>query len=228
MKEGVAQNLTELHGQIAEVCQKYNRDMDDIIIVGVTKSHPASVIRTAVACGIHNIGESRLQEAEPKIRELGRIARFHMVGHLQTNKVKAAVRLFDVIQSVDSLRLAVEINQRAAEIDRVIECYIEVNTSGERQKYGVTPDDTQDLLRRIQELPNIRLTGLMTIGPLTPDEDEIRAAFALARRLFDEGRTAIGGHFDTLSMGMSDDFRLAIAAGSTMIRIGTGIFGPRI
>jgi pyridoxal phosphate enzyme (YggS family) len=228
MKEGITQNLTELHGQIADACEEYDRDMDDVIIVGITKSHPASTISTAVACGIHNIGESRIQEAEPKIRELGQIARFHLVGHLQTNKVKKAVELFDVIQSVDSSRLAAEINQRAAEIDRVIECYVEVNTSGEKQKSGVKPGETEDLLKRTQELPNIHLAGLMTVGPLTDSEDDIRAAFALARELYEKGRQLVGDDFDTLSMGMSNDFPLAIAEGSTMIRIGTRIFGPRL
>ena len=227
MKEGITNNLTDLHGRIADACEEHDRDMDDITIVGITKTHSASVIKTAVACGIHNIGESRIQEAEPKIRELGQIARFHMVGHLQSNKVRKAVELFDVIQSVDSAKLAAEINHRAAEIDRIIECCVEVNTSGEAQKYGVKPDETVDLLKLITDLPNIHLAGLMTVGPLTENEDEIRTAFALCRELFQKGCQIAGEEFDTLSMGMSDDFPLAIAEGSTMIRIGTGIFGPR-
>ena len=227
MKDVILQNLTEFHGRIADACEEYDRDMDDITIVAVTKTHPANIIRTVVACGIHNIGESRIQEAEEKLIEVGPIARFHMVGHLQSNKVRKAVQLFDMIQSVDTLKLAGEINERAAEENRIIECLIQVNSSGEEQKYGVAPSDTLDLVQRILDLPNVQPAGLMTIGPLTDDEANIRAAFALTRELYDEGREMAGNQFDTLSMGMSDDFALAIAEGSTMIRVGTVLFGPR-
>ncbi len=227
MKETISDNLRQLHGRIVEACEEYNRDADDITIIAITKTHPAAAMKMAVAAGIHNIGESRIQEAEPKIKEVGQIGRFHMIGHLQTNKVKKAVEYFDVIQSVDSYKLADEINRRAEEIDRVMECYIEVNCSGEEQKYGVHPDTVPELINRILNLDNINLTGLMTVGPLTDDPDDIRKAFRKCQELFKAGRDIIGDDFDTLSMGMSDDFPLAIAEGSTMIRIGTGIFGPR-
>ena len=227
MKEELSDNLRELRGRIVEACERYNRDADDITLVAITKTHPAVAIKRAVAAGIHNIGESRIQEAEPKIMEVGQIARFHMVGHLQTNKAKKAVQLFDVIQSVDSYKLAEEISRRAAEIDRAIECYIEVNCSGEDQKYGAVPGDAVTLIKRVMNLDNIKLTGLMTVGPLTDDPELIRRTFHMCQELFKEGRDLIGDEFDTLSMGMTDDFELAIAEGSTMIRIGTGIFGPR-
>ncbi len=227
MKEEIADNLRELRGRIVEACEEYNRDANDITIVAITKSHPAASIKMAVAAGIRNIGENRVQEAEPKINEVGRIARFHMVGHLQTNKVKKAVQLFDVIQSVDSYRLAEEINRHARDIDRVIECYIEVNASGEIQKYGVPPEKTLELIKRVNNLENINLTGLMTVGPLTDDRDEIRRIFKICHNLFKKGRDIVGSKFDTLSMGMTDDFELGVAEGATMIRIGTGIFGPR-
>ena len=196
-------------------------------MVAVTKTHPAATIMTAIAGGLHNIGESRLQDAEPKLLEVGHIARFHMVGHLQSNKAKKAVELFDVIQSVDSLKLATEINHHAEAIDRTIECYVQVNCSGESQKSGVAPEECLKLLKQINELPAISLTGLMTIGPLTEDTDEIRQAFRRCNELFKQGRDLIGSDFDTLSMGMSDDFELAIAEGSTMIRVGTLLFGER-
>jgi len=226
MKEEISDNLRSIHGRIVEACDEYDRDADDITIVAITKTHPAAAIKMAVAAGIHNIGESRLQEAEPKITEVGQIARFHMVGHLQTNKVKKAVQLFDVIQSVDSYKLAEEINRRAAEIDRVIECYVEINCSGEEQKYGAAPGETVELIKQVNNLDNINLTGLMTVGPLAEDREQIRQSFSMCQELFKEGREIIGDEFDTLSMGMTDDFELAIAEGSTMIRIGTGIFGP--
>jgi pyridoxal phosphate enzyme (YggS family) len=180
-----------------------------------------------VAIGLFDIGESKVQEAEQKITELGHIARFHLVGHLQSNKVKKAVQLFDVIQSVDSLALAQEISRRAGELDRVIECYIEVNSSGETQKYGIAPERTLELVREVNALPNIKLSGLMTVGPLSEDEDAIRDAFKTVHELFHQAQKIAGDQFDVLSMGMSDDFRWAIAEGSTMIRIGTGIFGSR-
>jgi pyridoxal phosphate enzyme (YggS family) len=227
MKNIISRNLTQLRGRIAEACEQYDRDADDITIVAVTKTHPLLVIRTAVAAGIHEIGESRVQEAEPKIMEVGPIARFHLVGHLQTNKAKKAVRLFDVIQSIDSFKLATEINRQVGLIEKTVECYIEVNCSGESQKFGVAADECLDLIRQVNALDNIKLTGLMTIGPLTDDRDAIRRAFQLCREQFLKAREIVGNQFDTLSMGMSDDFPLAIAEGSTMIRIGTALFGPR-
>jgi pyridoxal phosphate enzyme (YggS family) len=227
MKEVISDNLRELRGRIAQACEEYERDTDDITIVAVSKSHPPEAIQRVVATGIRDIGESKIQEAEPKIETLGRIARFHMVGHLQTNKVKKAVELFDVIQSVDSFKLAEEINRRAGEREWSMECYLEVNSSGESQKYGVAPDDTIALVEKVRHLSNIQLTGLMTVGPLTDDEDAVRRAFARCHDLYRQARDMVGNDFDTLSMGMSHDFQLAIAEKSTMIRIGTAIFGPR-
>ncbi len=227
MKEVISHNLMELRGRIADACELYDRDADDISIVAVTKTHPASIIKTAVAVGVHEIGENKVQEAEPKITEVGSIARFHMIGHLQTNKAKKAVQLFDVIQSVDSFKLASEINRHAGLIHRTIECYIEVNSSGEGQKFGVAPQECLDLVRKVKELENIKLSGLMTIGPFTDDEEAIRRSFRLCRGLFEKARELVGDDFDTLSMGMSSDFPLAIAEGATMVRIGAALFGPR-
>ena len=227
MKEEISNNIRDLHGRIAEACQAHDRDADEITIVAITKTHPAFAIKRVVAAGIYNVGESRVQEAESKIAEIGHLARYHLVGHLQTNKAKKAVQLFDVIQSVDSFRLAEEINRRAGELERTIECFIEINASREEQKYGVTPEETLELTRQVMTMENIDLTGLMTVGPLTDDEDRVREAFRTCRELFVQARDLVGDDFDTLSMGMSDDFPLAIAEGSTMIRIGTGIFGPR-
>lgn len=227
MKESISKNSIEVNGRIIEACEKYDRDADDITIIAVTKTHPASLIRMAVASGFHNIGESRIQEAEPKIKEIGSIARFHLIGHLQSNKAKKAVELFDVIQSVDSLKLAEEISKRAAEIDRTLECYLQVNCSGEEQKYGCDPGETLTLAEQINTLDNINLTGLMTIGPFVEDEETIRAAYSKCYQLYCQCRDKFGDEFDTLSMGMSGDLELAIAEGSTMIRLGTALFGPR-
>lgn len=227
MKAELSKNIVELHGRLLAACEEYDRDVDDITVVAITKTHPPGVIRSAVAAGLHNIGESRVQEFQAKFDEIGRIARFHMVGHLQTNKVKKAVQLFDVIQSVDSLKLAEEINKEAAAEDFTIECLIEVNCSGEEQKFGVNPDGCLDLVRQVHAMDNIDLIGLMTIGPNTDDQEAVRAAFAQCNELFKQGRDIVGDEFDTLSMGMSEDFPLAVAEGSTMIRVGSALFGPR-
>ncbi len=227
MKTDLAVNLRQLHQRIADACAEAGREADEITIIAVTKGHPAGIVQAAVAAGLRNIGENRVQEAQEKIVALGQIARWHMIGHLQTNKAKKAVELFDVIQSIDSLRLAQEINKRADELERVIEGYIEVNSSGELQKSGASPADTVDLIKAVHGMKNIKLTGLMTVGPLSDNPDTIRRAFVLCRGLFKKGREIVGDEFDTLSMGMSDDFELAIAEGSTMIRVGTAIFGMR-
>lgn len=227
MKHTISDNLRELRGRIAEACEEFDRDADEITIVAVTKTFPPDIIKKAVAAGLYDIGESKVQEAELKITEVGHIARYHLIGHLQSNKIKKAVQLFDVIQSVDSFELAKEISRRAGENEREMECYIEVNSSGETQKYGISPDRTLDLVKRVIELPHIKLSGLMTVGPLTDDQDAVRDAFRSVHELFHEAQEFAGEQFDVLSMGMSDDFPLAIAEGSTMIRVGTGIFGPR-
>ena len=227
MKHTISDNLRELRGRIAEACEEFDRDADEITIVAVTKTFPADIIKKSVSAGLYDIGESKIQEAELKINAVGHIARYHLIGHLQSNKIKKAVQLFDVIQSVDSLELAKEISRRAGEAERVMECYIEVNSSGEPQKYGIAPDRTLELVKHVIELPHIKLSGLMTVGPLSDDQDAVRDAFRSVHETFHLAQEIGGEQFDVLSMGMSDDFQLAIAEGSTMIRVGTGIFGPR-
>jgi PLP dependent protein len=227
MQNDLVENLSDIRAQIAETCRACHRQPGEIAILAVTKTFPADRIRDAVEAGLTDIGESRVQEAESKFAELGHLGEYHLIGHLQSNKVKKAVQLFDVIQSVDSLPLAQEISRRAGELGRTIDCLIEVNSSGEEQKFGVSPDHILELLRDMQVLPSIRVTGLMTVGPLTEDDDLVRAAFHMMRRLFEQGRELAGEPFRILSMGMSSDFQLAIEEGSTMIRIGTGLFGSR-
>jgi pyridoxal phosphate enzyme (YggS family) len=227
MQTVIEDNLRDLRAGIAHACARCGRKSDEITIVAVTKTHPADVVKLAIAAGLTDVGESRIQEAEPKITEVGPIARFHMIGHLQSNKVKKAVQLFDMIESVDSLSIAEEISRRAGEIGKVVECLIEIHSTGEIQKSGVDPELAGELIGKVKSLPNIKLTGLMTVGPLTDDEIIIRKAFGLCRRIFEHGREMVGDQFRVLSMGMSDDYSLAILEGATMIRIGTGLFGPR-
>jgi pyridoxal phosphate enzyme (YggS family) len=225
--EYIKENLQIVTNKMARAAEKSGRDVIDITLVAVSKTHPAEAIRAAVESGVTDIGESRIQEAIPKIELLGGIARWHMIGHLQTNKVKRAVSVFDMIQSVDSLNLAREIDRRAGEEGKRIDCFLEVKSSGEESKFGFGTDELIDLLGEISSLENINLCGLMTIGPLVDDENLIRKAFRLTRELFLKGREVVGESFTTLSMGMSDDFEMAIEEGSTMVRVGRAIFGQR-
>nr|MBN2276215.1 YggS family pyridoxal phosphate-dependent enzyme [candidate division Zixibacteria bacterium] len=227
MYESIEENLKSVRGRIADAAGKAGRDQDEITLVAVSKTHPAEAIRAAVEYGVTCLGEAQIREAEPKIEQLGRLARWHMIGHLQTNKVKKAVALFDLIESVDSWRLAAEIDRRAAQAGRKIDCLLEVNISGEPSKTGIDPEETTDLVAKMSVFDHLNLIGLMTIGPLTEDMKQIRGAFRRTKELFEHCRRQAGTNFRVLSMGMSDDFEIAIEEGATMVRIGTAIFGRR-
>jgi hypothetical protein len=212
-------------------------------LLAVTKGLPTATVADALALGLSEIGESRVQEAEKKVRELGaqaeggfpignsptERARWHLVGHLQTNKAKKAVELFDEIHSVDSKALAEELARRAAAAGRSPRCYVEVNTSGEPSKHGVPPEDAGDLMRCIRALDPLRLEGLMTIGPLHGGPEGARASFRALARIRDEARAeGTLGESAGLSMGMSDDFEIAIEEGATIVRVGSALFGGRL
>jgi len=178
--------------------------------------------------GAGELGESRIQEAEPKIALVGPGPRWHLIGHLQTNKAKRAALLFDEIHSVDSERLADEIGRRAAEAGRVLAAYVEVNTSGDPGKHGVAPDAAAGLIERVAGIRSLRLSGLMTIGPLEGEEAGARNSFRALRRLRDEAVARGTLPPDAgLSMGMTDDFEIAIEEGATIVRVGSALFGPR-
>jgi hypothetical protein len=224
----VAQNILLVKERIAAACQRAGRRPEEVTLVAVTKTVHASIIRQALDAGIRIIGENRVQEAGSKFAEIGAAAEWHLVGHLQTNKVKPALSIFSAIQSVDSLRLAQEIQRHAEAARRAVEVYLEINTSGEPSKFGVTPSDAHDLARQIVSLPNLRLTGLMTIGALTTDAVRLRGCFRMLREKRDEIAGALPNvELRNLSMGMTDDFEIAIEEGSTMVRIGRAIFGER-
>ena len=187
-------------------------------ILAVTKNVELPQIIEAIEAGITDIGENRVQEAKrkfPEIKNKYPNVKYHMIGHLQKNKVKEALELFDVIQSVDSLELAEEINKRAR---KPVDIFIEVNTSGEESKYGVDPEKAVELVRSASNLKNLKINGLMTIGPLTDDKEKVRSCFKLLRELKEKAGVKL------LSMGMSDDYPLAIEEGSDIIRIGRTIF----
>jgi PLP dependent protein len=228
-----AERLARIRGRMEAALDRSGREPGSVRLLAVTKGFPAATIREALALGLSEIAENRVQEAERKLGELrrespGASARWHLVGHLQSNKAKKAVELFDEIHSVDSAELAEELARRAAAAGRAPNCYVEVNTSGDASKYGVAPEGARDLLRRVRALDPLRLEGLMTIGPLHGGPEGARASFRMLARIRDEAREeGIFGGPGGLSMGMSDDFEIAIEEGATIVRIGTALFGER-
>lgn len=223
----IAENLRKVEERMAKAAIRAGRKPEEVALVAATKDRTAEEVEEAISAGVKIVGENRVQEAEAKFPQIHLPFQRHMIGHLQRNKVKKALLLFDVIQSVDSLRLGEEISKRALQMGKVVEVLVEVNTSGEATKFGVEPEGALDLVGALSELEGISVRGLMTVGPLSEDVAEVRRAFSLLRRLRDEMKRELGLSLPVLSMGMSGDFEVAIEEGSTMVRIGTAIFGPR-
>ncbi len=200
---------------------------DKIILVAVTKNHGVEVMREAIDAGATDIGENRVQEAAEKFQSLDRAVTRHLIGHLQTNKAKAAVKLFDLIQSVDSEHLAAAIDKAATAIGKVQDVLIQVNAAREPQKSGVLLEDLDALIKFVDAAKNLRLRGLMMIAPNFPDAEDCRPLFRQMRKLFDELKTS-RQDFDFLSMGMTHDYKIAVEEGANVVRVGTAIFGERI
>jgi len=213
--------------RISAAAGRAGKRIEDVTLVAVSKGVDIDDIAAAVAAGITDFGESRVQEAEPKAARLPHL-RWHMLGHLQRNKVRQAVRLFSVIQSVDSERLAAELSAHAT-AQHSIDILLQVNVTGESQKSGIDPRDAPAILREIAGMPGLRVVGLMTIAPQSDDPETVRPVFRRLRELRDEVRTSgiVGREFVHLSMGMTDDFEVAIEEGATMVRVGRAIFGER-
>jgi pyridoxal phosphate enzyme (YggS family) len=228
----IKDNIARVREKIYLACKKVSGSVDEITIVAVTKGVVKDKIIEAIDCGIRHIGENRIQEASDKYLQLKELSkksgvRWHMVGHLQTNKVKKALEMFDMIQSVDSLRLAEMISSEAQKYNKNVEILLEVNTSGEASKFGLEMDKVWELLPKISELKNIQVLGLMTIGPLTTDENKIRQSFSSLRKLKEQiakSSSFSNVKMNYLSMGMTDDFQIAIEEGSNMLRLGRAIF----
>ncbi|HID55231.1 TPA: YggS family pyridoxal phosphate-dependent enzyme [Candidatus Poribacteria bacterium] len=225
----VRDNVERVKERIEKAAIRAGRDPSQIRIVAVSKTFPVERILEAIEAGITDIGENRVQEAEPKIAQIGNRIKWHMVGHLQRNKVKKALGMFDLIQSVDSLRLLDEMEKRAARMGRMIDVLIQVNTSGEETKYGLKPDEVMSFMEVVSQKEHIRVLGLMTIGPLVDDPEKARPSFVMLRRIKEEIEAAKIPKVEMryLSMGMTDDFEIAIEEGSNMVRIGRAIFGER-
>ncbi|HEY0593248.1 MAG TPA: YggS family pyridoxal phosphate-dependent enzyme [Thermoanaerobaculia bacterium] len=221
----LAVSLREIDGRIGRACARAGRGREEITLVAVTKTHGPALVRAAIAAGIGDIGENRVQEARGKIAEVGARARWHLIGHLQSNKANEAARLFDVVQSVDSEELAAKLGRAAAAEGKTIDVFVQVNVGGEQQKSGVEPDEAAALVRAVDATPSLRLRGLMTVPPFLAPE-EVRPYFQELRALRDRLRASCENCRE-LSMGMSDDFEVAIEEGATMIRLGRALFGER-
>jgi pyridoxal phosphate enzyme (YggS family) len=214
-------NIREVQRRIAQACERSRRSADEITLVAVTKGVEVPAIRAAFEYGIRDFGENRVQEAEGKIAQLADLkpdVTWHMVGHLQGNKAKTAVELFDIIHSVDSVRLAEILNRR---VEKLLPVLLEVNVSGEATKGGFSMVETEAAVKAIKQLPNLKVLGLMTVAPFVADPEAVRPVFRKLREL----RDSLG--LEHLSMGMTDDFEVAIEEGATMLRIGRAIFGDR-
>jgi pyridoxal phosphate enzyme (YggS family) len=218
----------------AEAALRANRDPDTIQIMAVSKTMPMETILEARNAGITLFGENRVQEALRKFGDhtsdfFDTGAKLHLIGHLQTNKARKALELFDMIQSVDRERLAQVLSRIADESDRIIPVLIEVNTSGEESKFGVEPEQALELTKQVASYPNLKVQGFMTVGAWLPDPEQVRPEFRLLRETRDriEAESIPNVSTEILSMGMTNDFEVAIEEGSTMVRIGTAIFGPR-
>jgi pyridoxal phosphate enzyme (YggS family) len=227
MAADIAKNLAAIHERIAAACARAGRDPGSVTLVAVSKGHPPEAISAAAAAGQNVFGESKVQEAKAKIPLCPGKLRWHMIGHLQSNKSRDAVHFFEIIESVDSLSLATEINKFADKSAKTMPLLLEVNVAGESSKFGYNPATLLDELLRLNELPKIEIHGLMTMAPWTQQTEKVRPFFRRLRELKEQCEQQWGAPLPHLSMGMSGDFEVAIEEGATIVRIGTALFGPR-
>jgi len=223
----IAESLDRVREQIASAAAKSGRSTDDVELVAITKTHPAEKVREAIEAGQTLFGESRVQEAHAKIPELSSNLRWHFVGHLQKNKVRQALPLFEMIHSVDSLALAQDINRIAEEEGSFPRVLLEVNVAGEGSKFGFAPDDLREQMEALLGLSRLSIEGLMCIPPLAVEEEDSREFFVQVRELRDSLQKEFNMKLPQLSMGMTQDFPIGIDEGATLVRVGTAIFGER-
>ncbi len=223
----IAENVITIRERIVSASRRAGRHPEEITVIAVAKTFGADMVSEVLNAGVVDIGENYTQELHRKREKLtDERIRWHFIGHLQRNKVKELTSWIHLIHSIDSKRLAEEISHQAARIGRTVDILVEVNTSGEQTKFGLRPEETPAFVRELKDLPNIHIAGLMTIGPFLPNPEDSRPAFRTLRQLRDRLQdNAI--HIPHLSMGMSNDFEVAVEEGATLVRIGTAIFGKR-
>jgi pyridoxal phosphate enzyme (YggS family) len=223
----IEQNLQGIRQRIETACQRAGRDPSEVTLLAVTKGQPPDAVSEAAALGLTLFGENKVQEAKAKIPLCSSKLHWHMIGHLQSNKCRDAVHFFEMIQSIDSLALAEEVDRRAEQAAKRVPILLEVNAVGEASKFGYRPDALLRDLGALNDLRRLEIQGLMTVPPWTPDPEKVRPVFRLMRELKQNCENALGAPLAHLSMGMSGDFQVAIEEGATIVRIGTALFGPR-
>jgi hypothetical protein len=223
----LAENLEKIQQRIRAACDRCDREPNSVTLLAVTKSQPPETVRAAADLGLTLFGENKVQEAKAKIPLCPGRLRWHFIGHLQSNKCRDAVELFEMVQSVDSLSLAQEISKRADQAAKTMPVLLEVNVAGETSKFGYQPEQLRAELGKINALPRIEIHGLMTVPPWSAEPEKTRPHFRRLRELKLECEQILGAPLPHLSMGMSGDFDVAIEEGATMVRIGTALFGPR-
>ena len=224
----ILENLPRIREAIGKAAHRVGRAEDEVTLVAVTKAHPPDALRAALAAGLRDLGENRVEELEGKVGLLGRdAATWHMVGHVQSRKARQAVEAADLIHSVDTLKLAGRVSGFASEAGIRMPVLIQVNTSEEEAKSGFAQDQALDAIHEVLGLPGMEVRGLMTLAPFVDEERVLRRAFVGLRRIHEEASRIPGYRGRELSMGMTNDFELAVEEGSTMVRIGTALFGER-
>jgi pyridoxal phosphate enzyme (YggS family) len=223
-----AENLNSIRQRVAAACARAGRDVNSVTLLAVSKTHPPETIRAAVECGQLLFGENKIQEAKAKIPLCPGKARWQFIGHLQSNKVRDAVELFEMIQGVDSLAIAKEISKRAEQAAKTMPILVEVNVAGEGSKFGYAPERLLAELNELNALPRIEVHGLMAIPPYAVVPEKARPYFQKLRELKERAESVLGAPLPQLSMGMSGDFDVAIEEGATMVRVGTALFGERL
>lgn len=222
------ENLPRVQDALDHALRRAGRREGEVTLVAVTKAHPPEALSAALAVGLKNLGENRLEEMEEKVRLLGRdAATWHMVGHIQSRKARQAVEVADLVHSVDTLKLAHRLSSFSVELQRLTPVLIQVNASGEEAKSGFGPAEAPEAVHEISGLPGLDVRGLMTMAPFVDDEKVLRGTFRTLRRVHETASGTPGYRGTELSMGMTNDFELAVEEGSTMVRIGTALFGER-
>lgn len=225
----ISENIENIRKNIDAACKRSGRDPKDVLLLAVSKTVDVDRIKVAVDCGLNSLGENRVQEIMEKYEPMGENVKWHLIGHLQTNKVKYIIDKVELIHSVESIKLAEEINKQAKKHNLVMDVLVEVNMADEESKFGVKPEETESFIRELALMDNIRVRGLMTVAPNVENGEENRVYFRNMKQLLVDinAKNINNINMDILSMGMTGDYETAVEEGATIIRVGTGIFGKR-
>lgn len=225
----ISENIENIRKNIDAACKRSGRDPKDVLLLAVSKTVDVDRIKVAVDCGLNSLGENRVQEIMEKYEPMGENVKWHLIGHLQTNKVKYIIDKVELIHSVESIKLAEEINKQAKKHNLVMDVLVEVNMADEESKFGVKPEETEGFIRELALMDNIRVRGLMTVAPNVENGEKNRVYFRNMKQLLVDinAKNINNINMDILSMGMTGDYETAVEEGATIVRVGTGIFGKR-